>query len=52
MLFFDDDSWNIREVSSLGVKCVLTPDGVTDEAFKEGLAMFEKNECHELKSEI
>ena len=37
MLFFDDDPYNIRDVSRLGVTCVETPDGVTLEAWEEGL---------------
>ena len=37
MLFFDDDPYNIQDVSRLGVTCVETPDGVTSEAWEEGL---------------
>ena len=40
MLFFDDDPNNIRDVSALGVCSILTPQGVTEEAWQEGLATF------------
>lgn len=40
MLFFDDDPSNIYDVSRLGVTCILTPDGVTRDAFQEGLTKF------------
>ncbi len=40
MLFFDNEMGNIRSVSELGVKCVFCPDGLTGEAWKEGLEMF------------
>lgn len=40
MLFFDDDPYNIREVGALGVVCVLTPDGVTRDAYRKGLELF------------
>ena len=29
MAFFDNEHWNIKQVSKLGVKCVYTPDGMT-----------------------
>ncbi len=39
MCFFDNEYWNIKSVSGLGVKCIYTPDGMTraawDEAKKE-----------------
>ena len=41
MVFFDDDPQNIRDVSSLGVLSVLTPDGVTRAAWEKGLAAFD-----------
>ncbi|KAG7351255.1 magnesium-dependent phosphatase [Nitzschia inconspicua] len=28
MVFFDNENWNIRSVSKLGVKCIYTPDGM------------------------
>ncbi|CAE7231172.1 MDP1 [Symbiodinium pilosum] len=42
MLFFDDDPSNIQDVSRLGVTCIETPDGVTAEAWEEGLKQFSK----------
>eukprot|EP00747_Dinoflagellata_sp_TGD_P207391 gnl/TRDRNA2_/TRDRNA2_80964_c0_seq1.p1 gnl/TRDRNA2_/TRDRNA2_80964_c0~~gnl/TRDRNA2_/TRDRNA2_80964_c0_seq1.p1 ORF type:complete len:205 (+),score=27.93 gnl/TRDRNA2_/TRDRNA2_80964_c0_seq1:43-615(+) len=38
MAFFDDDPYNIRDVSSLGVHCFHTPIGVTKELFDKGVA--------------
>ena len=43
MLFFDDDPFNISDVSKLGVTCVLTPDGVTKTAWELGLHDFAMN---------
>jgi len=40
MLFFDNEYGNIRTVSKLGVKCYHAEDGMTEEAWKEGLALF------------
>jgi magnesium-dependent phosphatase 1 len=40
MIFFDDDSFNVRDVATLGVISILTPDGVTREVFQQGLASF------------
>ena len=40
MLFFDDDPTNIEDVGGLGVTSILTPDGVTAEAWRSGLAAF------------
>eukprot|EP00298_Acanthocystis_sp_HF-20_P002100 c12559_g1_i1.p1 GENE.c12559_g1_i1~~c12559_g1_i1.p1 ORF type:complete len:184 (-),score=78.63 c12559_g1_i1:31-582(-) len=40
MLFFDDDSWNISEVSKLGVVSVLTPSGMTMDKWEKGMQMF------------
>ena len=42
MLFFDNESGNIRDVSSLGVKCVYCPSGVTQAAWQDGLNLFNK----------
>lgn len=39
-LFFDNESWNCREVAPLGVVCVHTPRGMTNAAWQEGLAKF------------
>ena len=43
MLFFDNESRNVREVATLGVCCVFTPDGMTVENWREGLAKFEEH---------
>ena len=40
MLFFDNESGNIRSVSELGVQCVYCPDGMTEEIWQQGLARF------------
>lgn len=48
MVFFDDDSWNIREVSQLGVVCVHTPRGLTYAAFQEGLRRYAERKKHAL----
>ena len=40
MLFFDDDQENIRHVSELGVVSVLTPEGVTEDTWEQGLRRF------------
>ena len=40
MLFFDNERGNISSVSQLGVKCVYCPDGITSEAWRQGLALF------------
>lgn len=41
MAFFDNEHWNIRSVSQLGVKCVHTPDGMTKEAWREAMEHFD-----------
>ena len=46
MLFFDNESRNVREVSTLGVCCIYTPDGMTVENWREGLAEFEEHVAH------
>jgi magnesium-dependent phosphatase 1 len=48
MIFFDDDPKNIRDVSSLGVLSILTPDGVTREAWNKGLELFSRSEASKL----
>mmetsp|Transcript_3509 Transcript_3509/g.10359 ORF Transcript_3509/g.10359 Transcript_3509/m.10359 type:complete len:174 (-) Transcript_3509:68-589(-) len=40
MLFFDDDPMNISAVGGLGVLSILTPSGVTKDAWEQGLAKF------------
>ena len=40
MLFFDNELGNIRNVSKIGVKCVHSPDGLTMEAWEQGLSLF------------
>ena len=42
MLFFDNESGNIRSVSQLGVKSYYCEDGMTKRAWEEGLAMMAK----------
>ncbi len=37
MLFFDDELWNIHEVSTLGVTCIHVPDGFGMELFERGV---------------
>ena len=46
MLFFDDDMENIRNVSELGVVSVLTPEGVTADAWESGPAPLHGGEAH------
>ena len=43
MLFFDNEARNVREVATLGVCCVYTPDGMTVDNWREGLASFEEH---------
>jgi magnesium-dependent phosphatase 1 len=40
MLFFDNESGNIRSVSALGVKSIYCPDGVTKDIWENGLKQF------------
>jgi len=40
MVFFDDQHGNIRNVSELGVTCVLTPDGVERKHFDQAMSQF------------
>jgi magnesium-dependent phosphatase 1 len=40
MLFFDNESWNVREVERLGVVCVYCPQGLTRAAWEEGVRKF------------
>ncbi|KFM25945.1 hypothetical protein F751_4197 [Auxenochlorella protothecoides] len=41
MLFFDNESWNIK-VSRLGVVSIYTPHGMTSDNWEYGLAEFRK----------
>lgn len=43
MCFFDDYDLNIETVSSLGVKCIHTPNGMTKDAWEEALGIFGLN---------
>ncbi|XP_062412978.1 magnesium-dependent phosphatase 1-like [Sardina pilchardus] len=43
MLFFDDESRNINDVSQLGVHCVLVRNGVTSELVDEKIQQFSKS---------
>eukprot|EP01083_Nonionella_stella_P220148 787958_1 len=43
MCFFDDYDLNIDNVSTLGVKCVHTPNGMNRESWEEGLGLFGLN---------
>ncbi|KAI3752929.1 hypothetical protein L2E82_24971 [Cichorium intybus] len=40
MLFFDDENRNIEAVSKMGVTSILVNNGVTIEAFRQGLKEF------------
>lgn len=40
MLFFDNESWNVREVERLGVVSVYCPRGLTRAAWEEGVRKF------------
>ena len=41
MLFFDNESGNIRTVGALGVPSIYCPDGMTQNIWEEGLRTFE-----------
>ena len=41
MIFFDNEYGNIKSVSSLGVKCIYTPDGMKEEHWAEAKKAFE-----------
>ena len=43
MLFFDNEARNVREVATLGVCCVYTPDGMTVDNWRKGVASFEEH---------
>ncbi|XP_037772026.1 magnesium-dependent phosphatase 1 isoform X2 [Chelonia mydas] len=43
MLFFDDEERNIRDVSKLGVTCVLVPNGMTQALLTQGLEAFARS---------
>lgn len=40
MMFFDDETRNIREVSQLGVCCIHVPDGIDQELFQAAHQQF------------
>lgn len=40
MLFFDNQTNNIHDVSKLGVACCYCPEGLSEKSWKKGLAMF------------
>ncbi|XP_033024793.1 magnesium-dependent phosphatase 1-like [Lacerta agilis] len=40
MLFFDDESRNIYDISKLGVACILVPNGMNLSLLKQGLEAF------------
>lgn len=40
MVFFDNENWNIRSVSKLGVKCIYTPDGMQKRHWDEAKKFF------------
>lgn len=40
MMFFDDETRNIREVGGLGVTCVFAENGVTNELLSQGLQTY------------
>lgn len=42
MLFFDNEARNCRDVATLGVCCVYTPDGMTMDVWNDGLEGFQK----------
>ena len=37
MVFFDDEPRNIRDVSSLGVKCVHVPKGINEKLVDDAI---------------
>lgn len=41
MLFFDNESWNIKDCTPLGITCIYTPRGLTRAAWEQGLKQFE-----------
>ena len=43
MIFFDDEHRNIRDVSGLGVTCVLVEDGMSMGVLQEGLEQWRQN---------
>ncbi|KAF0692263.1 Aste57867_16648 [Aphanomyces stellatus] len=42
MLFFDNESGNYQDISSIGVTSVYCPDGMTLDAWREGMGKFQK----------
>ena len=45
MIFFDNEFRNIADVSTLGVCCHYVPDGMTLEAWAEGLDVFQRGKA-------
>jgi magnesium-dependent phosphatase 1 len=43
ILFFDNESGNVREVGQLGVTSVFCPGGMSQGAWEEGLQTYAKN---------
>ncbi|EKX39232.1 hypothetical protein GUITHDRAFT_143640 [Guillardia theta CCMP2712] len=43
MIFFDNEAHNCHTVAPLGVTCIHTPRGMTEEVWKNGLRQFAKN---------
>lgn len=41
MLFFDNEKWNCKDVQPLGVVCQHTPNGLTKDAWEEGLRKYQ-----------
>jgi magnesium-dependent phosphatase 1 len=40
MVFFDNEKWNVKSVSKLGVKCIYTPDGMQKRHWEEAKRAF------------
>jgi magnesium-dependent phosphatase 1 len=40
MVFFDNENWNIRSVSKLGVKCIFTPNGMQKKHWEQAKKAF------------
>lgn len=45
MVFFDNENWNIRNVSKLGVKCIYVPDGMQQRHWDEAKRAFGMDGC-------
>ena len=51
MIFFDDDTRNVRDVSKLGVHVVYTPDGVTPQIIADSVREYVQRRAHEAQEE-